>query len=297
MLKSLYDYKIGNTPIYKLENFNIYIKMEKFNLNKSIKDRTAYFLLKDLLENRKISKDVTVVESTSGNLGISLDFFCKEVGIKFKALIDETISPNKLNEFKKRDIDYIMTKSEDIDYRNARIELAKKLNQKRDFIWTNQYDNFANVQAHYISTAPEIWQQMKGKIDIVIVAVGTGGTISGLAKFFKKKNPKILVCAVEPLGSTIFSGTEQQYINVGIGLKGEDKIISKYKNLIDLHFKVSDDDAIMITKKYKNIGFGVSTGYAVKVALNMVEKYPNKNIVIISADGIENYKDLLNETV
>jgi len=297
MFKSLYNYAIGNTPIYKLDNFNIYIKMEKFNLNKSIKDRTAYFLLKDLWENRKISKNITVIESTSGNLGISLDFFCKEVGIKFKALIDETISPNKLNEFKKRDIKYIITKSEDRDYRSARIKLAKELNQKKNFIWTNQYDSFANVQAHYISTAPEIWQQMGGKIDIVIIAVGTGGTISGVAKFLKKKNPKILVYAVEPIGSTIFGGDEQQYINVGIGLRGEDKILSKYKSLIDLNFKVSDIDAIRATKEYENIGFGVSTGYALKVALDITKKYPNKNIVVISADGIENYKDLLNETV
>ena len=297
MFKSLYNYAIGNTPIYKLDNFNIYIKMEKFNLNKSIKDRTAYFLLKDLWENRKISKNITVIESTSGNLGISLDFFCKEVGIKFKALIDETISPNKLNEFKKRDIKYIITESEDRDYRSARIKLAKELNQKKNFIWTNQYDSFANVQAHYISTAPEIWQQMGGKIDIVIIAVGTGGTISGVAKFLKKKNPKILVYAVEPIGSTIFGGDEQQYINVGIGLRGEDKILSKYKSLIDLNFKVSDIDAIRATKEYENIGFGVSTGYALKVALDITKKYPNKNIVVISADGIENYKDLLNETV
>ncbi len=297
MLKSLQYYKIGNTPIYKLDNFNIYIKMEKFNPNNSIKDRTAYFLLKDLLDNRKISRDITVVESTSGNLGISLDFFCKEVGIKFKALIDETISQDKLNEFKKRDIEYIMTKSKDTDYRSARVNLAKKLNQKKDFIWTNQYDNFANVEAHYISTAPEIWQQMRGKIDIVIISVGTGGTISGVAKFLKEQNPKILVYGVEPIGSTIFGGMEKNYINVGIGLKGEDKILSKYKSLIDYNFKVSDNDAIKITKKYKYIGFGISTGYSLFIALKVAKENPNKNIIVIAPDGIEKYKDLLNETV
>ncbi len=160
MLKSLSYYNIGNTPIFKLDNLNIYIKMEKFNLNGSIKDRTAYFLIQDILKQQKFDENTTIIESTSGNLGISLDFFAKNIGVKFKALIDKTISLDKLEEFDRKKIEYIMTKSSNLDYRSARIKLAQKLNKKNNFIWTNQYDNFANMRAHYISTAPEIWKQM-----------------------------------------------------------------------------------------------------------------------------------------
>ena len=297
MFKPLSYYNIGNTPIYKMENLNIYLKMEKFNKNGSIKDRTAYFLINDLLEKSKLSKDITIIESTSGNLGISLDFFAKELGVKFKAIIDNSISKDKLNKFNKLGIEYIITYANSIDYREARINLAKELNKKNEFIWTNQYDNFANSKAHYFSTAPEIWQQMKEKIDIVIVPMGTGGTISGVAKFLKEKNSKIIVCGVEPIGSTIFGGKEIKYINVGIGLNGQDKILNRYKNLIDLNFKVSDKDAIELTKQYSYIGFGISTAYALKIAFELNQKYPNKNIIVISADGIENYKDILNERV
>ncbi len=297
MLKSLFFYNIGNTPIYKLNNLNIYLKMEKFNLNGSIKDRSAYFLIKDILQHKKFNKEITIVESTSGNLGISLDFFAKQLGIKFKALIDETISRKKLKEFNKRDIDYIITKSNDLDYRSERIKLAKKLNQKENFIWINQYDNFANMKAHYFSTAPEIWKQMNGNIDIVVISIGTGGTISGVAKFLKEKNKNIVIYGVEPIGSTIFGGIEKEYINVGIGLKGKDKILKKYSGLIDFKVKVSDIEAINITKKYQDIGFGISTGYALKVALDINQKYHNKNIVVISPDGIENYKEILNENL
>jgi len=297
MLKPLNSYSVGNTPIYKLDNLNIYIKMEKFNPNGSIKDRTAYFLIQDILNQKKFNKNITIIESTSGNLGISLDFFAKKIEVKFKALIDDTISIDKLKEFQKRKIEYILTKSNNLDYRNARIQLAKKLDKKENFIWSNQYDNFANMKAHYISTAPELWKQMNGKIDIVIVSIGTGGTISGIAKFLKEKNSKITICGVEPIGSTIFGGVEKKYINVGIGLKGRDKILKKYINLIDFNFKVSDKDAIELTKRYKNIGFGISTGYALKVAFDMNEKYPNKNIIVISPDGIENYKEVLDANI
>ncbi len=296
MLEKLEDYGIGETPIYKLASCNIYLKMEKFNKNRSIKDRTAYFLIENLLQNEKINKDSTIIESTSGNLGVSLDYFSKIIGIKFQAIIDKTIAQSKLEEFKAKDINYIFAPLKEYsNYRTARIELAKELAKNKNYIWLNQYDNLANVKAHYQTTAPEIWKQMEGKIDIVVVAMGTCGTVTGVAKFFKEKNSNIQIYGVEPIGSTIFGGVESRYINVGIGLKGENRIISKYKSLIDLNFKVSDKEAIDITKKYNNIGFGISTGYSLVIALKIAKQYPNKNIIVIAPDGIEKYKDILNK--
>jgi len=235
-----------------------------------------------------------IVESTSGNLGISLDYFAKKLGLEFQAIIDKTIAKSKLQEFKNRDIKYIFAPLHNYsDYRTARIALAKELSIHQNYIWINQYDNFANVEAHYKSTAPEIYKQMRGNIDIVIISMGTGGTISGVAKFFKEKKKNIQIYGVEAIGSTIFGGVESNYINVGIGLKGENKILSKYKSLIDYNFKVSDDDAIEITKKYKDIGFGISTGYSLFIALKVAKEYPSKNIVVIAPDGIEKYEDIL----
>jgi cysteine synthase A len=298
MLKNLYEYNVGNTPIYKIENRNIYLKMEKYNLNGSIKDRTAYFLIKDLIDKKLIKNNTILIESTSGNLGISLDFFAKEIEVKFRAIIDKTIAKSKLKEFNKRKIDYIYAPIKNYsNYRTARIELAKKLNKKDNYIWTNQYDNFANIKAHYQTTAPEIYKQLNHKIDIIVVAMGTGGTICGLVKFFKKINSTILICGVEPDGSTIFGGVEKSYLNVGIGLKGKDEILKYCEDSIDMHFKVSDKETIEMVKKYQNIGFGISTGYALKIALEMSDKFPTKNIVVIAPDGIEKYEDILNEKI
>lgn len=294
ILKDMRFYDIGNTPIYRINKTNIYLKMEKYNKNCSIKDRTAYFLIKDFIQKNIFNEKITIIESTSGNLGISLGYFAEILNIKFKAIIDETITKSKLQELEKRNIEYIKASIGDCsDYRSARIKLAKELNNKDNYFWINQYDNFSNFQAHYQTTAPEIWSQMNGKIDIVVVSIGTGGTITGVSKYLKEMNKHILIYGVEPRGSTIFGGEEFHYINVGVGLKGESRIISEYKNFIDFSLKVGDKEAIEITRKYKDIGFGISTGYSLVIALKLSKKYPNKNIVVVSADGIENYKDII----
>lgn len=287
-------YGIGNTEMIKIPKHNIFLKMEKHNKNHSIKDRVAYFVIKDILQKGIYYKNITFVESSSGNLGVSLDYFMKLIDAKFIVLIDETIASSKFKRIKNNHIDYIKVPLHQYpDYRTARIERAKRLGQEKNYFWTNQYNNINNLEAHYKTTAPEIWQQMNGDIDFFIASVGTGGTICGVGKYLKEKNKNIQVYGVEPQGSTIFGGEYFEYINVGVGLKGKSDLIEKYGNLIDRGFKVSDATAINLTKKHQDIGFGISTAYSLFIALKLSKTYPDKNIVMIAADGIENYRDIL----
>ncbi|MCT4688871.1 cysteine synthase family protein [Vallitalea sp.] len=296
MLKDIEEYNIGNTPMFviKLKNNNwLYIKLEKFNFLGSIKARTAYYMVKNLCD----IKHKCVVESTSGNLGIALNYFLKERDIKFLCLIDESISDDKLDKIKKSGIKYRMVKKqENLDFRSSRIKLAKDLERTGFYHWTNQYDNEYNMLANFKYTAPEIWENCNGNIDICICPVGSGGTISGIAKYMKEKNENIKIIGVEPVGSTIFGGVEGDYINAGTGLRGPSGLIKNNRCFIDGYYQIDDKESIHYCKEIMEqyqLELGISSGMTFAAVMKHVEKVSNKHIVMISPDGLENYKELI----
>lgn len=291
------EYHIGNTPMHiiQLENGNrIFIKMEKYNFLHSIKARTAYYIVKNLyLGNRR-----GVVESTSGNLGLALDYFLKELNIEFLCLIDESISKEKLEKLKEHHINYyIVEKESNMDLRSSRINLAKRLHDSGEYYWCNQYENVNCMEAHYYTTAPEIWQQCEGKINACICPVGTGGMISGVAKYMKERNPNICMIGVEPLGSTIFGGTDGNYINAGTGLRGPSGLIREHISYIDGYYQIPDIDSVYYCKQLKkqySLELGISSAMTYVAALQYSMKVYDQNFVIIAPDGMDSYLSVLN---
>jgi len=293
-------YGLGNTPICRARAYcptgNLYLKIEKGNPNGSVKDRTAYYILKDLLETRRLKSDIKLVESSSGNLGLALAFFAHQLGVRFVCLVDPSIPIAKLERLRSAGVEVeTVSLGNNPDYRSARIELARELDQQPDWIWTNQYDNPANFQAHFETTGPEIWDQLHGQLGYVICSVGTGGTVCGVGCYLKQQDPAIRVVAVEPLGSTIFGGTPGEYLNVGAGMRHPSGIIQRYGRVIDYYCKVGDQDALRECIRFlktEGVSVGVTTGSVLVVASYLANRHPHSRVVAIAPDGGEGYSDL-----
>ncbi|MCA9731949.1 MAG: cysteine synthase family protein [Deferribacteres bacterium] len=299
-LKDLNEYHVGNTPLYHAKSYcpsqNLYLKLEMLNPLGSIKDRTAYYILKNLIDTGRLTSDIKIVESSSGNLGLALNYFACDIGIYFRCLIDPTVPQEKQKQLEDADIDvYVVALDDNPDYRTARIQLAKELNQQKDWIWTNQYNNPANVQAHYETTGPEIWLQTRGSVDYVVCSVGTGGTICGIGRYLKQQNFSIKIIAVEPDGSTAFGGQPGKYLSVGSGMRGQSGIFKLYGHVVDYYCKVKDLDALQECVNFfsaENISIGVTTGSVLVVASCIALRYPKSKIVVIAPDDGEKYFDL-----
>ncbi|WOO36837.1 pyridoxal-phosphate dependent enzyme [Anaerocolumna sp. AGMB13020] len=295
MLKEISEYRIGNTPLFEIgmnDGNKIHIKLEKYNFLRSIKARTAYYIVKNLPELDKRC----IVESTSGNLGLALNYFLKEENIEFLCLVDESISKEKLLKLEEHGVHYkIVSQYEDMDLRSSRIKMAKDLEETGQYYWTNQYANMNNMLANYSSTAPEIWNQRDGNVDACICPVGSGGTVSGIAKYMKEKNSNIHILGVEPVGSTIFGGEDGEYINAGTGLKGPSQLIEKHMSYIDGYYQIPDKESIFYCKELKDkydLKLGISSGMAYAAAVKYAKKVKNQNIIVISPDGMESYQHI-----
>lgn len=295
-LKEYSHYNFIKTPIVCLEKYssnkNLYAKLEGNNLNGSIKSRTAYFIFKDIMDKRNVKN---IVESSSGNLGLSLGYFANELGYNFLCLVDQTVPEQKIKQLRDANIRYEMVSLGNFpDFRSARIAYAQALDSHADWFWTNQYGNMANEQAHYITTGPELVEQFNGQIDFFVCAVGSGGTISGTGRYLKE-NLDCTIVAVEPKGSTIFGGEPSKYLTAGLGLSYPSKVLMKNIFLIDYYVKVEDSlsiQACMDVKKMEGLSVGITTGSVLYAAHCLAEQYPTKNIVCISPDGGQLYQDI-----
>lgn len=296
-MRDMAFYKIGNTPLIEIESINgnrIYVKMERENNLGSIKARTAYWMIKELPEdaNGKI-----IIESTSGNLGIALGYFCKETNREFMCLIDSSIAEAKLQKLGAYGIHYEMVSSYNgFDLRSSRICRAQELMDTGKYYWINQYDNLSGVKAHRVTTGPEIWEQTGHKVTSVVCAMGSGGTICGISQFMKHQSEKIKICGVEPYGSTIFGEIDAPYINVGAGLVGKPGNLLRGGAEIDIHYTIRDDISVFYAEKiYKDYGLrvGVTSGMAYAGALQIAEQVQNETIVFIAPDGRESYGEYL----
>lgn len=303
-LKSIYEYNIGNTPMVTVDDFEfqgcLHIKMECYNQNKSIKDRAAYYMMKALEESNQMNEDLQIVESTSGNLGMSLSFFANILGIPFTCLVDPTIMKQKRVRLTAMGSSLVDVKQgpTDKDYRCARIRIANEMNQQDNIYWVNQYANPANTAAHYNTTGPEIWNQRKGKVDYVICAMGSGGTISGISKYMKEMHPQVKVIGVEPYGSTIYGTVEQTYLSAGAGLVGKSELLENCSSFVDKAYVVRDEDAIeecrfMLNKE--GISIGITSGMNVHIARKILQEDPRKHIVVISPDNADSYIDYIKD--
>jgi len=286
---------IGNTPIVKLPNENIYIKMEKFNPGGSVKDRTAYGLITDAIDKKLLKNDSIIVEPTSGNTGIGLALIGMLLGYKVVIIMPETMSEERRTLIKSYGATLILT--EGSGGMSGAIKRANELilEDKRYFM-PDQFNNKANSEIHYLTTGNEIIKQVSD-LDIFVAGVGTGGTFTGVSRRLQEYNKNIISIAAEPSSSSVLSGEKAGKHKIqGIGAGFVPGIYDgKYANDI---IRVSDEDAentAIEVSKLTGMLVGISTGANVYASRVIAKKYgPDKKIVTISPDGGEKYLSMIN---
>lgn len=290
---------IGNTPIVELTRikfFNmcrLFAKLEYFNPTGSHKDRIALYMIRDAIEKHKLKKGGVVVEASSGNTAISVVFVAKLLDLTPVIVIPKTTSVNKVRILKIMGAEIVFG-DEDPSSSNYYIKLAENIARERSGVFLNQYANFSNARAHYETTAVEIWNQLNGDIDVFVMGIGTGGTITGVGKFLKEKNKNILIVGVTPKGSKLVGGNGLDRIE---GLLHKDVAPLLDKNVVDVVVEVSYDEAVdMVLKlaKEESILAGISSGANVVGALKISKELkPGSKIVTLIVDSIFRYLDVL----
>ena len=284
---------VGNTPIYQLDDTNIFVKLEKYNLGGSVKDRAVLGMLEEAKRQGKVNEDTIIVEPTSGNTGIAVAILASILGLKAVIIMPESMSLERRTLIKAYGAQLILTPKE-LGIKGS-IELAEKLRGKYpNAISLSQFDNPANPAYHHKTTGKEILEQVPD-LDIFVAGVGTGGTFSGVAKYLKENKPGVLAVALEPEESPAISkghGGVHKIQGIGTGFVPE----NFDKELMDEVYTVSSEEAIEATKDFvrtTGIGVGISSGAAIAGAKKVAAKYPDKKIVTILPDGVDKYLSML----
>jgi len=290
---------IGNTPLIRLNKITkdiqakVLAKVEYFNPGNSVKDRMALKMVEDAENDGRLRPGGIIVEGTSGNTGMGLALAAIVKGYKLICVTTDKQSKEKIDVLKAVGADVIICPADvEPDDPKSYYSIAKRIGDETENSWyVNQYNNLSNREAHYLSTGPEIWEQTEGKITHFVVGVGTGGTISGVAKFLKEKNSKIMIWGIDTYGSVfkkyhetgIFDKNEvYPYVTEGIG---EDIIPENVDfDLIDHFEKVHDEDAAIYTRKLakeEGIFAGNSCGAAIKGLLQLKKNFSKNDVVVV----------------
>lgn len=290
---------IGNTPLVQLNKVTkevdalVLAKVETFNPGNSVKDRMAVKMIEDAEADGRLKPGGTIIEGTSGNTGMGLALAAIVKGYKLICVISDKQSKEKMDILRAVGAKVVVcpTDVEPTDPRSY-YSVSKRLAEETPNAWyVNQYDNPSNAIAHYEQTGPEIWEQTEGKITHFVVGVGTGGTISGVAKYLKEKNPNIKIWGIDTYGSVfkkyhetgIFDENEiYSYITEGIG----EDILPKNVDfsLIDGFTKVTDKDAAVYTRRIaleEGIFVGNSAGAAIKGLIQLKEHFKPEDVVVV----------------
>jgi len=285
---------IGNTPLLELpdDNARILAKLESWNPAGSVKDRAASFMIKDAENRGLLTKDTVIIEPTSGNTGIGLCAIAAAKGYRCIIVMPDTMSKERQLLMKAYGAEVVLTPG--AKGMSGAIQMAKKLaaDLPSSFI-PDQFCNHANADAHFATTGPEIWADTDGKVDAFICGVGTGGTITGVGRFLKAKNPNIRIIAVEPASSAVLSGNpagKHGIQGIGAGFVPEVLDIS----VIDEVVQVADEDAIAAARELAQKN-GLLAGISSGAALNAAQKFSKppefagKTIVTLFPDSGERY--------
>lgn len=292
--------QIGNTPlepIYFVIDGNvrkICLKLEGANPAGSVKDRTGYALVNDLERRGLLHEGSVVVESTSGNLGVTLALICLAKGYPFLAIVDPKTTQENLAKMRALNAMIELVDQPDANggYLLSRLARIQELCQLSDtYVWTNQYASDANPRAHYQTTGPEIYRQLNGEVDAVFAAVSTGGTLAGIGRFFRETSPSTRLIGVDARGSVVFGTPAGPRKLTGIGSSRRSNFISP--EIYDTHLLVSDEDAFAFCRAVyaaTGIKVGGSSGAALAACARYLQAHPTlKNVVCLCPDGGENY--------
>lgn len=290
---------IGNTPIVKLNKIaedipgTILAKVEYFNPGHSVKDRMALKMVEDAEARGDIKPGGTLIECTSGNTGMGLALAAIVKGYKLICTLSDKQSKEKIDILRAVGAEvHVCPTNVSPDHPDSYYSVAARLNKEiENSFWVNQYDNLSNRLAHYESTGPEIWEQTDGKITHFVVGVGTGGTVSGVAKYLKEKNPNIQIWGADTYGSVFKKYHETgefdekeiySYITEGIG----EDILPKNVDfsLIDHFEKVTDRDGALVTRELalkEGLLLGYSAGSAFQVIRQMKHELDENSVVVV----------------
>lgn len=282
---------VGKTSVLCIQE-GIYAKLEYLNPAGSVKDRAVKFMLEQAEKDGKLNGNTTVIEPTSGNTGIALAALCAAKGIRAVIVMPDNFSVERRKLIAAYGAEIVLTDGKD-GMRGA-IEKAENLHKNtQNSLILGQFSNPANPAAHYKTTAPEIWEDTGGKVNIFVAGVGTGGTISGVGRFLKEKNPAIKIVAVEPQGSPVLSGGRAGAHKIqGIGAGFIPKTLDL--SVIDEVIPVPDaaaTEAVKELAKTRGLLVGISSGAAFWAAKQLAARNENagKNIVALFPDGGERY--------
>lgn len=299
---------IGNTRLLYLSNLsskynnNIYVKLEGDNPFGSIKDRVAYQIIKKGIEENKIDKATVIIEATSGNTGIALAGICKTLGLKFIVIMPENMSIERINIMKLYGAEVLLTQKE--EGMNGSIKKSLEIQEKysKDGIKTfmpDQFNNENNYLVHYLTTARELDNDLK-EIDYIFSGIGTGGTITGIGKYFKENNCKTKIIGYEPKESPFLTeGRKGLHGIQGIGAGFKPSIYNE--NYVDDVLQIETNNAYETCMELLEAGLflGISSGGAFASVKKYIEdnNITNKNIVFISPDNGMKYMSFYNDMI
>ena len=302
---------IGNTPLIRLRRASettgceILAKAEFMNPGQSVKDRAALYIVRDSERRGELRPGGRIVEGTAGNTGIGLALVAKALGYRCTIVIPRTQSQEKKDAIRLGGAELVevdaVPYANEMNYVKYSGRLAAELNDKEPAgaIWANQFDNTANRQAHLESTGPEIWRQTDGKIDGFISAVGSGGTLAGVALALRERNPKVKIGLADPHGAALYSWythgelrSEGSSISEGIG---QGRITANLEGLtVDYAYRISDEEmmlAIFDLLEFEGLVMGGSTGINVAGAIRMAKDMgPGHTIVTLLCDHGQRYQ-------
>ena len=291
---------IGNTPLLKLNNVqtiyglsaNLYGKLEGFNPAGSCKDRVGLSMLLSAEKSGILNKDTTIIEPTSGNTGIGLTAVASAKGYKVIIVMPDSMSVERIKLLKAYGAQLVLTDGS-LGMKGA-IEKAEEIHKSmpNSFI-AGQFENPANPEIHYKTTAPEIYNALDGKVDIFIAGIGTGGTITGVGKYLKEKNPSVQIIGVEPFNSPfITKGVVGKHGIQGIGAGFIPKILDTA--LLNEVIAVKEEDAYSVGREFgktEGILIGISSSAVLYAGLEVAKRKENqgKNIVMLFPDSGDRY--------
>jgi cysteine synthase len=289
---------VGNTPLLELSRLGkdlpatIYGKCEFINPLGSVKDRTALAMIEAAEKSGELTEGGSILEATSGNTGIGLAFVGALKGYKVTLTMPDGMSLERRKLLKALGAELILTPAH-LGMNGAIDKLNEIAKERKNVFIAKQFDNDANPAIHYTTTGPEIDAALDGKVDILVAGVGTGGTLAGISRYFKEKNPDFVSIAVEPKDSAVLSGNEpgpHMLQGIGAGFVPGNIKQGDFTEVV----KVGNEDAVKVTRrlaKEEGVFVGISTGANVHAALEVASRPENKgkNIVTILCDFGERY--------
>lgn len=292
---------IGNTPLLKASRYSraagiregvVYAKLEYFNPAGSVKDRIAAAMIREAEEEGILKAGATIIEPTSGNTGIGIASVATAKGYQAVLTLPDTMSVERRNLLKAYGAKLVLTEGS----RGMKGAIAKAEELQKEIegsVILGQFQNQANPRAHYKTTGPELWEQTEGKIDVFIAGVGTGGTLTGVGRYLKERNPQVRVIAVEPTGSPVLSTGKagpHKIQGIGAGFVPETLDTSIYDEII----AVENEDSFEEGRRFAQTEgalVGISSGAALKAAVEVTNRpaFAGKTIVALLPDSGDRY--------